>query len=175
MYENVCTLCEGQGKVRRYIGESSRSLWERNNNHQLDALNRAKLSHMRAHMAEAHPKEMRDILDVFRMTSIKKCSSAMQRQVREALEISADSTGKLLNLQEEYNRCILPSLFAKGPPSQTQQEHDQVIVPALTRQEEEAALGLARAGRRKKKVVGIQVGQYQGAQETQEELAPLAP
>ena len=79
-------------------------MWERNENHQVDALNPDKLSHMRSHMAEHHLGELQGVLDAFGMKKIKACSSALSRQIREALEIASDDSHNLLNLKEEYNR-----------------------------------------------------------------------
>ena len=74
---------------------------------------------------------MHNILKSFVMRGIKSCNSALSRQVREAVEISRDSSHCLLNLKEEYNRCVLPTLQAVGPPSIREQVSMDSPTPAL--------------------------------------------
>ena len=71
---------------------------------------------MRDHVQEYHPERLGDILEIFSMRRVKSCTSALQRQIREAVEIVGDSSSNLLNSKREYNRCILPTLIAVGPP-----------------------------------------------------------
>ena len=73
--------------MSHYIGEMSRTLWERNEEHQSDALNPSQLSHMRDHMAINPPEELKDVITSFTMSKLKSCKSALSRQVREAVEI----------------------------------------------------------------------------------------
>ena len=145
VYQNVCRLCEEKGTSTRYLGETSRSLWERNGEHQSDALNRGSLSHMRDHVQEHHPERLGDILEIFSMRRVKSCTSALQRQIREAVEIGGNSGSSLLNSKREYNRCILPTLIAVGPPPKSVQLESQGESVTLTREQEESALEKARA------------------------------
>ena len=55
VYQNVCLECAKEEKVTRYLGETNRSLWERNLNHQQDAFNLAKTGHIRDHVTLEHP------------------------------------------------------------------------------------------------------------------------
>ena len=62
-----------------------------------------------------------------------------------------DKSTNLLNNKVEYNRCVLPSLQAIGPPPvRTQQEQEPVLRPPLTPGEEEKALSAARTVYRKR-------------------------
>ena len=149
MYLNKCTLCKGDGKETGYIGETSRTIWERNQDHHRDALSSTSISHMRSHMVACHPKEVEEVITSFQMTRIKTCSSALSRQVREAIEIG-HSNLRLLNQKEEYNRCLLPSLQVTGPPTiKAQQEADQGG-DEVPEEEVIAALNRAKSSYRKR-------------------------
>ena len=63
-------------------------------------------------MAE-HPNSLFEVLTTFRMNVVKKTSSALEIQVREAVEIARAPAASILNLKEEYNRCW-PSCPAAG-------------------------------------------------------------
>ena len=68
--------------MSRYIGETARSISERNREHQ-------------------------NVLKVFNIRKLKSATSALSRQIMEAVEIAEDSSHCFLNNKEEYNRCIL--------------------------------------------------------------------
>ena len=68
VYENVCSLCHNKGQVSRYLGETAHSLWERNSDHQSDALSLNDPSHMREHMLQEHPGDLDKVVDVFSMS-----------------------------------------------------------------------------------------------------------
>ena len=70
------------------------------------------------------------------MRRIKKCSRTLNRQIREAVEIIQDGSKYLLNSKVEYNRCILPSLQALGPPPLAVQEQLAPMAPVLTQQQD---------------------------------------
>ena len=75
----------------------------------------------------------------------------MNRQVREAVEIGSDKSHLLLHDKMEYNRCILPSLQAVGPPPiKTQQEQDATKRPQLTQKQEGEFLSAAKIEYRKR-------------------------
>ena len=48
------------------------------------------------------------------MDLVKSAPSALERQVREAVDIRRIPQGHLLNLKEEYNRCLLPTKVMEG-------------------------------------------------------------
>ena len=80
------------------------------------------------------------------MDVVKSCSTDLEHQVREAVEIRRVSApAHLLNLKEEYNRCLFPTMVMEGPRSvREQEEQDQEERALLTPGEEEAALKMAR-------------------------------
>ena len=81
------------------------------------------------------------MLDTFSMTVVKSTRSALQRQVREAVEIARDRSFLLLNSKEEYNRCLVPSIRMEGPSHpkrQAEVERDMDLgTVRLTREQEE--------------------------------------
>ena len=72
-------------------------------------------SHIREHVAEYYPHMLHNMLEMFRMTVIKPAKSALQRHVREAVEIARDRSHLLLDSKDEYNRCLVPTIRMEGP------------------------------------------------------------
>ena len=112
VYSNTCLLGKSPGKESKYIGETARTMLERNKEHQRDALAskealKSKTSHIRSTPSGSmHPREVEEILDIFRMDLIESASTVLERQVREAVEIRRVPQGHLLNLKEEYNIVV---------------------------------------------------------------------
>ena len=71
MYQNVCALCKEQGVTTRYIGESARTMSERNGEHQADALNANKSSHNRDHILAEQPVQLEIMMSVFDMSIVQ--------------------------------------------------------------------------------------------------------
>ena len=127
VYINRCLICKESGINTHYLGESGRTMAERSCEHQADALTQNKNSHMRSHMLAEHPSKLSEVLSSYRMDIKKKARSALERQVREAVEIARAPPGSLLNMKEEYNRCLLPSISLEGPkPIRVQEEEERV-------------------------------------------------
>ena len=114
VYADVCSLCEKDGLTTRYIGKTARTLLERNIEHQQDIWDKEKTSHIRDHVRLKHQENMERVMEVFNMKPLKNRHSALSRQVREAVEISMDSSNYILTLKKEYNRCILNLLASCG-------------------------------------------------------------
>ena len=120
LYENVCHECNPEAemkapleKVRQdvpsiYVGESSRSIFERGVEHWKDWEGRKGTSHILKHQEEAHslnedPK--------FTMRVVRSYRSALARQVGEAVRIRRrGGEGRILNSKAEYSRCVIPRL-----------------------------------------------------------------
>ena len=147
---NVCLKCKEEGKVTRYVGETARTLWERNAEHQQDTLNQKTSSHMREHCSQDHPEKLHEVLDLFQMKRVKQCARALNRQVREALEINMDQSHLLLNSKQEYNRCILPKMTMVGPPSLAVQRGQEIKPPTMTQAQEDEALSRAKSTHKKR-------------------------
>ena len=106
LYQTFCLECKKMGKDSLYIGESSRSGYERGSEHQYDHRTEAEDSHMFLHQEQEHgDKEIK-----FSMKIVKQFQSSFRRQVHEAVAISRNSGKNILSSKLEYNRCILPRL-----------------------------------------------------------------
>ena len=83
-YQNTCQLCLRRGTNSVYIGESSRTLYKRSQEHFQEARN-VKMkdkSHMQIHAAEEHDGEVN-----FKIKVLKPHRSAMERQIGETVKI----------------------------------------------------------------------------------------
>lgn len=94
-------LLQAEGQVSpRYIGESSRTKFERGLEHATDCRDLSKLSHMRDHVQNSHQELLGQLLrspaELFSMQLIKPARSALSRQIREAVEIAKNSKGGTL-------------------------------------------------------------------------------
>ena len=115
VYATICQECHHEGKVVKYVGESSRSAYERGREHVNDYRNLSLDSHMLKHNILYHPeKEQVD----FKMRILEAHKNAFSRQIHEAVAIEMASTGGIImNSKSEYNRCALPRLTIDGKTS----------------------------------------------------------
>ena len=88
VYQDICLPCMVGKRISRYIGESSRSLYERGVEQRTDARDHKDLSHIRSHVEEVHPEMLDNLLDLFRMEPIKFHRTAMERLVMEAMLVN---------------------------------------------------------------------------------------
>ena len=147
LYEIRCLSCEDKEKTRileseidekeknekiksikipTYVGESSRSAYERGYEHldKLASLNSS--SHMLRHMVDVHRGENFEQVK-WGMFIVKFLRSAFERQIEEAVRIEkvADS-GNILNSKSEYNNCTLPRLVTRiGDPEKEMKEFEK--------------------------------------------------
>ena len=96
VYESSCSECKLRGTTVKYIGESSRSLKERAEEHRQDSKSEDKLSHMRSHWEEVHGGERTD----FKFKILKSCRSSSERDLTEAILIKTAGDCDLLNNKE---------------------------------------------------------------------------
>ena len=126
LYETWCETCKDRDEKRaeeagddpedislfKYIGESSRSGYLRDKNHQDDARLLSTSSHMLKHFLTEHMNENpRDM--IFRMKILCFKRSAFERQIHESVVIQQNRKHHLLNSKSEFNRCSLPRLTDK--------------------------------------------------------------
>ena len=134
VYETTCATCEARErqeieesdlgekekiekiksiKLFKYVGESSRSPYERGWEHLNDLTTLNPRSHMLKHVLTHHPNE--DMLSVEFGMSVKKfCKSSFERQILESVTIQHERNNHhLMNSKSEYNRCSLPRLSTK--------------------------------------------------------------
>ena len=143
VYETRCRTCEDKEKSRieeleldekskneelknlkifKYVGETSRSAFERGWEHLNDMATLNKNSHMLKHVIMNHPGE--DMANVkFGMKVLKFCQTSFERQVLKAVTIRKERKHHhLLNSRTEYNRCSLPRLS-----TQTYKEYNREL------------------------------------------------
>ena len=119
VYENICLLCNPeasgkQGRMRErdnnnsiYVGESSRSLYERGQEH-WDTFQRGEKDsqilkhHMLTHKGIGEPS--------FHLRPVKFHTTPLGRQVHEAVRIQRRGGELVLNSKGEYNRCEIARL-----------------------------------------------------------------
>ena len=120
VYENICVQCNPgatkggsletlkEGAPSIYIGETSRTIFERSREH-WDGVRKGEegnhmVKHQRMeHIGELHPK--------FAMKVVKFHKTALARQVAEAVRIRRrGGEGAILNSRGEFNRCHIPRL-----------------------------------------------------------------
>ena len=139
LYESQCMWCnppettgEEAGKEKRkskdknkkkleekavYVGETSRSLFERTSEHFKDAMKRKPDSHIRKHWDEAHPgKEM----PPFTFKIVQSFQDCLTRQVSEAVRIGL--RGEVLNSKSEFSRCSIARLVVEKPEWEKKEE-----------------------------------------------------
>ena len=107
MYRTQCGECKEKGKDTIYVGESSRTGYERGVEHQNDAKNEKDNSHIATHCKEEHAGRG---MEKFSMKVIRTHKTALTRQIHEAVVIANSWNKNLLNSKQEYNRCIIPRI-----------------------------------------------------------------
>ena len=123
--EEECEEGEKREKLRnirlhKYIGESSRSFYERGLEHLRDLKELKPESHMLRHYFDKHQEEEIENMR-FGGRILKQARSAFNRQISESVQIQQNSSQHfILNSKSEYNRCALPRLATKlGSPQWT--------------------------------------------------------
>ena len=95
-----------------YIGETSRSSYERGNEHMKDLEFKRHRSHMLKHVVNHHPTSNPDHIK-FGMKILSSHKTAFERQIREAVLIEKFAGPKLMNSKLEYDRCSIPRISMK--------------------------------------------------------------
>ena len=112
MYQVSCLDCEGgeQKKTAMYVGQTSRSMYERGQEHLLGLRKKNENNPLFKHVTEEHNG---DTKVKFEMKTVKKHFSAFQRIVHESVLIERTSKAKnfsILNSRGEWGRSHLPRL-----------------------------------------------------------------
>ena len=116
VYEISCAICEQQGNKTIYIGESSRSFFERAGEHMQmfkmkregNPENNEANSVFWGHSKEKHESSMTTKNWNFKILSSHQ--TPLDRQVTEAVKIARVGTGTLLNAKNEFGCNNLPEL-----------------------------------------------------------------
>ena len=90
LYENTCLACLGQSKTRVYVGESSRSAFQRGGEHMKDFLAEKLDSHIHKHSELEHHNDVAK--PTFQFRTVRTFRSALTRQIAEAVRISRRGT-----------------------------------------------------------------------------------
>ena len=117
LYESSCQICQVDGKISEkkrmenskgvYVGESSRSLYERSKEHQKDGKEHAEDSHQWKHWTSEHQDIGGDPQFKFRIVSTFR--DPLTRQLAESVRIERRGVD-ILNSKSEYSRCRVPRL-----------------------------------------------------------------
>ena len=124
LYESMCRVCnpeEDKGvdgkKMEKfeafrkqpgvYVGESSRSIYERAGEHHRDAQGQKEDSHIFKHWKTSHP-ELPEA-PKFTIKVVASFQDAMSRQLSEAVRIDLRGSN-IINSKSEYSRCRVPRL-----------------------------------------------------------------
>ena len=95
----------------KYIGESNRSCYEREYEHQQAKLKPG--SHMIKHLVDRHDRDNFNEAE-FRMKAVRFHNSSFERQIHEAVLIQTNrDQHSLLNSRSEFNRNAIPRLGLK--------------------------------------------------------------
>ena len=115
-----------------YVGESSRSIYERSKEHWGDWRSRSSRSHIKKHQEQAHEGNEEPN---FQMRVIGSSKTALSRQIKEAVRIRRrGGEGSILNSKSEYSRCKIPRLIIE---EEDEEELDKLEDEELARKREQ--------------------------------------
>ena len=109
--QSICLICNEINKDVQYIGESSRSIYERGADHLRDCRSSKKKSHIRYHMLMYHPGA-EDFRNNFCIHNICNAKMSFLRGIVEYILQRNFKGDQLLNSKQEYNSRIIPTLEA---------------------------------------------------------------
>ena len=140
LYENVCGICNpkaGEDKeltgIRQdiptlYVGENSRTIYERSKEHWRDWRSKTDSSHMWKHQMEEHEGEE----PKFYMRVVDHFKTALSRQIAEAVRIRRrGGTGSILNSKAEFDSCRIPRLVVEEQDTKKQEEEEEMELKEL--------------------------------------------
>ena len=139
LYQNKCLTCSEEGNTNKvYIGESSRSLYERAAEHHRDFKGKKEDSHMHKHCELEH--EGREDI-IFQFSILGTYRDALSRQIAEAVSVRRTGAAAI-NSKGIYNRCSLPRLVVEDNGWQ---------LPDVREEKEEVPTEWRRENRRRKR------------------------
>ena len=145
-------------KLSIYIGESSRSTYERGWEHLNDLTKLSSKSHMLKHILAEHPGQ--DIKKIkFGMCIIRTCKTSFDRQIYESVAIQqAREKHNILNSRAEYNRCSLPRLSTQLGEKQNKEYNKELELEKKADDELEKKIRQLRKERNKERLVPVRDG-----------------
>ena len=113
VYILECLTCRHQGRKRQYVGETSRSGYQRGKEHRREVEKEVATHPMTLHFQEEHSGNQQET--VFRI--ISKHYTPLERQVIESVVIEEVAAEKeeCLNLKSEWGGSKLPRIAASRP------------------------------------------------------------
>ena len=99
-------------KLYKYIGETSRSIYERAYEHSMGVDSLHSGSYMLKHNIDMHEGEELDTTR-FGVKVLKFTRTSFERQILESVKLQENTNHFLLNSKSEYNRCAIPRLTTK--------------------------------------------------------------
>ena len=153
VYENLCQACnEGAAGKKElkvvkdgsiYVGESSRSIFERSREHWRDFKCGSDKSHILRHQGATHPGEE----PRFIMRTVKYYRTALSRQIGEAVRIARrGGAGAILNSKSEFDRCHIPRLVLEEiDEEESKKQEEQMQLEEWERVEQQAEIWGAEA------------------------------
>ena len=156
LYEAACGVCldeshggDGAGKRVRlkfgesypeeniYVGETSRSIFERSQEHVKAGMGKKEESFIAKHWLESHPE--REVMPEFRFKVVKSFKDPLSRQVSESVRI--DLRRGVLNSKTMFSRNTLPRLtFEQSEWEKKREEKEQDQQKRELREKREAWL-----------------------------------
>ena len=121
--------CKKTGRKGIYVGESSRSLYERSKEHLKNAEDFSKGSHIVKHWMSEHPDSSKSPVFSFRI--IGRYRDCLTRQVAEALRIMY-TTDQILNSKNEYmancltRLCVEEDNYEKKKRERKEEEQEDI-------------------------------------------------
>ena len=134
VYESICSICNPgalekggikevkEGAPSIYVGESSRTIQERSQEHWTAAKRKDGTSHIHKHQKMVHGTEEPKF--IFKVVSNHR--SALNRQVKEAVRIRRrGGANNILNSKAEFNRCHIPRLVVEEEDQEVRKKREQ--------------------------------------------------
>ena len=100
-------------KLHKYIGETSRSSYERSQEHIDDMRQLKPSSHLLRHALDQHEGEQRSCIK-FGMVIIKFTRTSFKRQILKSVCIQQNNHHNILNSRSEYNCCSVPRVSTRA-------------------------------------------------------------
>ena len=146
LYFSTCAMCKQEGKEQVYVGESSRSSYERGGEHERDFQRRNEDSHILKHLEIVHPGVVEP---QFQFRVAQTFQSALARQVSEAVMIRRKGEA-VINSKGVYNRCYLPRLTIEQNQGNetTSRQHDNPDIHTPDETETWQTLHTSKRGRK---------------------------
>ena len=120
-------------KYHLYLGETSRSAFERGFEHKDGIRKLNKANHFLKHLVDKHREEDWEKVDM-QMKVVKYHRSAFERQIYEAVLIQEYRHHHILNSKSEYNRAALPRIGIKMGDKEFKQ-HEKENIESLEKEE----------------------------------------